>query len=80
MSIRCFLAALPLLVIARVGLAGSCPNWITFSPDGRYVAVSNSGSDDCSIIDTNTRREMARIKVGKGPKRLLAVRTDANGG
>jgi YVTN family beta-propeller protein len=53
---------------------GKCPNWITFSPDGRYVAVSNSGSDDCSIIDALTRREVARVKVGKGPKRLLAVR------
>jgi YVTN family beta-propeller protein len=52
---------------------GACPNWIAFSPDGRYCCVSNSGSDDCSIIDTRTRREVARIKVGKGPKRLLAV-------
>jgi len=52
---------------------GACPNWITFSPDGRYCCVSNSGSDDCSIIDTRTRREVARVKVGKGPKRLLAV-------
>jgi YVTN family beta-propeller protein len=52
---------------------GKCPNWITFSPDGRYGAVSNSGSDDSSIIDTRTRREVARVKVGKGPKRLLAV-------
>ncbi|HEV2423431.1 MAG TPA: YncE family protein, partial [Terriglobia bacterium] len=52
---------------------GACPNWITFSPDGRYCAVSNSGSDDCSIIDARTRREVARVKVGKGPKRLLAL-------
>jgi YVTN family beta-propeller protein len=52
---------------------GECPNWITFSADGRYGAVSNSGSDDSSIIDTRTRREVARVKVGKGPKRLLAV-------
>jgi YVTN family beta-propeller protein len=53
---------------------GKCPNWITISPDGSYVAVSNSATDDCSIIDANLRREIARIKVGKGPKRLLAVR------
>jgi YVTN family beta-propeller protein len=53
---------------------GECPNWITVSPDGRYVAVSNSATDDCSIIDATTRREVARVKVGKGPKRLLAVR------
>jgi YVTN family beta-propeller protein len=36
---------------------GECPNWVAFSPEGHYVAVSNSGSDDCSIIDTRTRRE-----------------------
>jgi YVTN family beta-propeller protein len=53
---------------------GKCPNWITFSPDGRYVAVSNSGSDDCSIIDASTQHEVARVKVGQGPKRILAVR------
>lgn len=52
---------------------GACPNWIAFSPDGRYCCVSNSGSDDCSIIDTRSRREVARVKVGKGPKRLLVV-------
>lgn len=53
---------------------GRCPNWVTFSPDGKYCCVSNSGSDDCSIIDTQTRREVARIRVGKGPKRLLVVK------
>jgi YVTN family beta-propeller protein len=53
---------------------GKCPNWITISPDGSYVAVSNSATDDCSIIDRNSRDEVARVKVGKGPKRLLAVR------
>jgi YVTN family beta-propeller protein len=52
---------------------GKCPNWITFTPDGRYVAVSNSATDDCSIIDAQTLREVARVKVGKGPKRLVAV-------
>jgi YVTN family beta-propeller protein len=52
---------------------GECPNWITFTADGRYVAVSNSGSDDCSIIDRRAQREVARVRVGKGPKRLVAV-------
>lgn len=52
---------------------GKCPNWITVSPDGNYVAVSNSASDDCSIIDARTRQEVARVKVGKAPKRLLAL-------
>lgn len=54
-------------------LTGECPNWVTFCRDGRYCAVSNSGSNDCSIIDVRTRKEVARVKVGKGPKRLLAL-------
>ncbi|HTQ55267.1 MAG TPA: hypothetical protein VMI94_12450 [Bryobacteraceae bacterium] len=57
---------------------GKCPNWIAFSPEGRYGAVSNSDSDDCSIIDTHTRREVARLKVGRGPKRVLFVHVPAN--
>lgn len=53
---------------------GKCPNWIAFSPDGKYGAVSNSDTDDCSIIDARTEREVARLKVGKGPKRVLVVK------
>jgi len=60
--------------VSREIPTGGCPNWIAFSPEGRYAAVSNSSSDDCSIIDTRTRSEVARVKVGKGPKRLLVVR------
>jgi len=56
---------------------GKCPNWIAVSPDGHYVAVSNSASDDTSIIDAQSHREVARIKVGKGPKRLLIVNVNA---
>ena len=52
---------------------GKCPNWIAFSPDGRYCAVSDSDSDDCSIIDARAQREVARVKVGKGPKRVLVL-------
>ena len=45
---------------------------------GTYgLIVSNTGSDDCSIIDTRARREVARIKVGKAPKRLVAVAVPA---
>lgn len=59
--------------ISREIHTGACPNWIAFSPNGRYVAVSDSGSDECSIIEARTLHEVARVKVGKGPKRLVAV-------
>jgi YVTN family beta-propeller protein len=63
--------------ISSMSPVGKCPNWIAFSPDGKYGAVSNSDTEDCSILDVQTRREVARVKVGKGPKRVLVVRIGA---
>lgn len=52
---------------------GKAPNWVTFSHDGRVCYVSNAGSDDVSAVDMSARKEVARIKVGRMPKRLLTV-------
>lgn len=52
---------------------GNGPNWVTFSPDGRFCCVSNVLSNDVSIIDTTEHREAARIKVGSQPKRLVVA-------
>jgi YVTN family beta-propeller protein len=52
---------------------GRGPNWVTFSPDGRYCCVSNVLSDDVSILDVARRREAARVKVGRQPKRLVVA-------
>jgi YVTN family beta-propeller protein len=49
---------------------GDGPNWIVFTPDGKYACVSNTDSDDVSILDVKARREVARVRVGKVPKRL----------
>jgi YVTN family beta-propeller protein len=56
-------------ITGRVNV-GDGPNWVVFSPNGKLVCVSNTGSDDVSIIDAAARREVTRIKVGKAPKRL----------
>jgi YVTN family beta-propeller protein len=52
---------------------GQCPNWIGFSPDGKFVTVSNCGSNDATIIDAKTRQAVATVKTGEGPKRLVAM-------
>lgn len=52
---------------------GQLPNWIAFSPDGRYGCITNTGSNDCSIVDRQTKKEVSRVKVGKAPKRLAAL-------
>src|SRR5471032_1492513 len=52
---------------------GECPNWISMSKDGKYAGVSNADTDDTSILDVKSEKEIARIKVGKAPKRLLVI-------
>jgi YVTN family beta-propeller protein len=56
---------------------GRFPNWITISPDGRLVWVSNQLDDTVSAIDTRTKKVVATIPVGHEPKRLLAVEINA---
>jgi YVTN family beta-propeller protein len=50
--------------------SGSVPEWITFTPDGRTVYVSNSADRSVSAIDTETLKQVARITVGEVPKRI----------
>ena len=57
---------------------GECPNWISMSKDGKYAAVSNADTDDASILDVHSEKEIARIKVGKAPKRLLVIEVPQN--
>jgi YVTN family beta-propeller protein len=52
---------------------GSHPDWLTFTPDSRFVYVANGHSDDVSIVDVAARREIKRLDVGSAPKRNIAT-------
>jgi YVTN family beta-propeller protein len=52
---------------------GDDPNWITLTPDGKHAYVSNRASDELSVIDVATRKEIRRIKVGRYPQRMASV-------
>lgn len=47
--------------------------WMCFSPDGRFCYISERIGNTVAVIDTATRRIVARIPVGEVPKRLLVV-------
>lgn len=49
---------------------GSVPEWITFTPDSKFLYVSNSGARSVSAIDTRTLQIMAVIPTGEVPKRI----------
>ncbi|HLJ96223.1 MAG TPA: hypothetical protein VKU02_23820 [Gemmataceae bacterium] len=52
---------------------GSQLYWLTFRPDGKICYVSARGRGEVAAIDTDTKQIVARILVGKEPKRLIVV-------
>jgi YVTN family beta-propeller protein len=52
---------------------GSQVYWLTFTPDGKTCYVSARGNGEVAAIDTATKKIVARIPVGKEPKRLIVV-------
>jgi len=54
--------------IGRV-FVGQHPEWVTFTPDGRFAYIAAAGDNQTFVIDVATRKEVARIDVGQVPKR-----------
>ncbi len=52
---------------------GSQVYWLTFRPDGKVCYVSARGASAVAVVDTATKEVVARVPVGKEPKRLLVV-------
>lgn len=47
--------------------AGDAPHGVVVDKEGKFVYVTNLLSEDVSIFDTATNKEVARIKVGMMP-------------
>jgi YVTN family beta-propeller protein len=52
---------------------GSQVYWLTFTPDGKTCYVSARGAGEVAAVDTQNKKVVARIPVGKEPKRLVVV-------
>jgi YVTN family beta-propeller protein len=47
--------------------------WLTFRPDGKICYVAARGASAVAVVDTETKKVLSRIPVGKEPKRLVVV-------
>lgn len=65
--------ALPSLNVPGHGPASAVANWVTFTPDGRLVYVSNAALRSVTAIDTRTMKVAAVIPVGEVPKRIATM-------
>jgi YVTN family beta-propeller protein len=52
---------------------GNHPDWLTFTPDSKFVYVANAGSNSVSVVDVASRKEITRIPVGQVPKRNITA-------
>ena len=55
-------------------LGGKGAGWVTLSPDGKSAYVANPVTDDVSVVDVTSMKEILRIPVGAVPKRNITVR------
>lgn len=62
--------SLPDFSLKGIVPVGGSPNWVVCDVEGRFAYVSNPKSNSVSVIDIAAVREVARIPVGKGPKRV----------
>ena len=58
--------------IGRV-FVGQHPEWVTFTPDGKYVYIGAAGDNETHAIDVATMKKVATIAVGQVPKRVGTV-------
>ena len=52
---------------------GVVPDWLTFTPDSKFLYVANAHSNTVSVIDVAARGEIEVIEVGQVPKRNITA-------
>jgi YVTN family beta-propeller protein len=80
---RVYVYSLPDLTLlpGPIDLAGR-PDWVTFTPDSKLIYIATENTDTVHAIDVSSRKEVAKIKVGKSPKRniTMVMRGQGTGG
>jgi YVTN family beta-propeller protein len=66
---------LPTINVAGKKPIGTVANWVTFTPDGKQIYVSNAANNSVTAIDTAAMKINAVIPVGQAPKRVGTVVT-----
>jgi YVTN family beta-propeller protein len=61
-----------LKLLGRVAV-GEDPDWLTFTPDSKFVYVAAAASNVTTVIDVKTMKEITRIPVGQVPKRNITA-------
>jgi YVTN family beta-propeller protein len=58
-----------LKLLGSAELTGKGAAWVTLTPDGKSAYVANPVTNDVSVVDIKSMKEVTRIPVGYVPKR-----------
>ena len=58
-----------LKLLGGAALAGKGANWLTITPDDKTAYVANTETNDVSVVDIKSMKEIALIPVGFYPSR-----------
>src|SRR5215471_8550299 len=61
-----------LTLLGGAALGGKGANWLTISPDDKTAYVANPQTNDVSVVDIKSLKEVARVPVGFAPSRNTA--------
>jgi len=50
---------------------GQLPHWIAASSDGGFAYVTNENSNDVSVISIDTKKVIATVPIGAGPRKIV---------
>jgi YVTN family beta-propeller protein len=62
-----------LKLLGSAELGGKGAGWVTLTPDGKTAYVANPVTNDVSVVDVASMKEVARIPVGFVPKRNVTA-------
>jgi YVTN family beta-propeller protein len=61
---------MPELKVAGHSTITGDPHWLTITPDGKTVYISNSHVNLVSVVDAKTMKEVTRIPVAEAPRHI----------
>jgi hypothetical protein len=67
----------PELTLIATVKVGDSPGWAELADHDRVCLIANTRSDDLSFVSVAGRRELARLKVGDGPKHITVAKVPA---
>lgn len=65
-----YVYALPDLKPMGSVFVGQHPEWITYTPDGKFAYIGAAGENMTAAVDVKTMKVVAKIPVGQVPKRV----------